>query len=192
MEGKQVSKGWGRDCADMWPPSSVGGRTVEASSPPPVDLARLPDTEASEERAGEPADQHSVSTTMSENRSSTTYRCTQGSPLTTRHRSTTLRLGGDERAGAWRRVRRRPTTLYKSRCCYSVRAFPVPCAGGQVLVPVAPRLTQVRITVARTNWPRTLQRSTDAWAASPAPARVGSHILRFGCGRQGERDKGHW
>ena len=185
-----MSEGWGRDCADMWLPSRVGGRTVEASSPPPIDLARLPDTEASEERAGELADHHSVSTTMSENRSSTTYRCTQGSPLTTRHRSTTLRLGEREKAGAWRRVRRRPTTLYKSRCCYSVRAFPVPRAGGQVLVPVAPRLTQVRVTVARTNWTRTPQRSTDAWAASPAPARVGSHTLRFGCSRQGERDKG--
>ena len=51
------------------------------------------------------------------------------SPLTTRRRCTTLRLGERERAGAWRRVRRRPTTLYESRCCYSVRAFPIPRAG---------------------------------------------------------------
>ena len=69
---------------------------------------------------------------------------------------------------------------------------PSPVKVVRVLVPVAPRLTQVTVTIERTNWTRTPQRSTDAWAASPAPARVGSHILRFGCGHQGERDKGRW
>ena len=107
----------------------------------------------------------------------------ESSPLTTRHRYTIPHEGGNARC-----VRRLPMAHYKPRSRLWRPCFPR-----------APPKQRTGTRPGRTPADAVcllegggLQRSTDAWAQSPAPARVGSHTLRFGRAARANGLYSHW